>query len=214
MGLRLLSRWQNSAGERVRIALHLKNISYDYVPANSLPPGEYRRLNPQGLLPALVVDGRVIPQSGAILEFLEETQPGPPLLPDDPMLRAQARAFAQLIASDLHPINNNRIRRFLVERLGASERDVQGWYEHWVCLAFAALEVALADRPRDWPFCFGDAPGWADLHLVPQMANARRFRCDLAPYPLLRAVDARCQDLDAFQRARPKAQSDFPGCAS
>lgn len=210
MDLQLLSRWQNSAGERVRIALHLKSLAYAYVPVGSLHPGEYRRLNPQGLLPALVADGRVIPQSGAILEFLEEVQPGPSLLPTDPVLRVQARAFGQLIASDLHPLNNNRVRRFLAERLGASEGDVQGWYEHWVRLAFTALETALAVRPHAWPFCFGEEPGWADLHLVPQVANARRFHCDLAPYPLLQAVDARCQNLDAFQRARPEAQPDFP----
>jgi len=211
MRLRLLSRWQNSAGERVRIALHLKGVPYEYVPVASLPSGEWRRLNPQGLMPALLVDGRPIAQSGAILEWLEETRPDPPLLPRDPLLRADARAFAALIASDLHPVNNNRVRRYLAERLGADDAAVRGWYAHWVRAAFEALEAALAARPEPWPFCFGDAPGWADLHLAPQMANARRFGCDLAPYPLLRAADARCRDLDAFRRATPEAQPDWPG---
>ncbi len=208
--MRLYSRWQNSAGERVRIALNLKGLDYEYVAVGSLPPGDYRRLNPQGLMPALRVGEHVIPQSTAILEYLEETHPEPALLPADPILRAQARAFAQLITSDLHPINNNRVRKYLSERQGASEEDARAWYHHWNGLALTALETALAARPRDWPFCFGAAPGWADLHLVPQMANARRFDCDLGPYPRLRAVDGRCQPLDAFRRARPEAQPDYP----
>lgn len=214
MHLCLLTRWQNSAGERVRIALHLKSVPYDYAPVSTLPPGEWRRLNPQGLMPVLLVDGRPLAQSAAILGFLEEAWPDPPLLPVDPLLRAEARAFAALITSDLHPINNNRVRRYLAERLSADEAALADWYAHWVRLAFDALEAALAARPEPWSFCFGDAPGWADLHLVPQMANARRFGCDLEPYPLLRAVDARCRKLDAFRRARPEAQPDFPGAGA
>ena len=209
--MRLYTRWQNSAGERVRIALNLKGLGCEYVAAGSLPPGEYRRLNPQGLMPALDVgDGRVVAQATAILEYLEETRPEPALLPADPVLRAEARAFAQLIASDLHPINNNRVRKYLSERLGAGEAEMLAWYRHWVGLALAALEETLARRRRDWPFRFGDRPGWADLHLAPQMANARRFGCDLSPYPRLAAVDARCAPLDAFRRARPEAQPDRP----
>ena len=209
--MRLFTRWQNSAGERVRIALNLKGISYEYVAAGSLPPGEYRRLNPQGLMPALGVGGgRVLAQSTAILEYLEETHPEPALLPADPILRAEARAFAQLIASDLHPINNNRVRKYLSERLGVGEEGVLAWYRHWIGVALASLEATLAGRRRDWAFCFGDGPGWADLHLVPQMANARRFACDLSPYPRLLAVHARCEELDAFRRARPEAQPDHP----
>jgi maleylpyruvate isomerase len=214
MRLHLLTRWQNSAGERVRIALHLKGVPYEYVPVSSLPAEEWQRLNPQGLMPALLVDGRALPQSSAILEFLEEAWPDPPLLPAEPLFRAEARAFAALIASDLHPLNNNRVRRYLAERVGADEAALRDWYAHWVRVAFEALEAALAARPEPRPFCFSDAPGWADLHLTPQMANARRFGCDLEPYPLLRAVDARCQDLNAFRRARPEAQPDFPGAGA
>ncbi len=209
--MQLYSQWRNSAGERVRIALHLKGVPYEYIAIGSLPAGAYKALNPQGLMPALRVDGHVIAQSTAILEYLEETYAGVPLLPADPILRAQARAFAQLITSDLHPINNNRVRRYLTDRLGVGEAAVRAWYHHWIGLALPALEAALIARPRDWPFCFGDTPGWADLHLVPQLANARRFDCELKSYPRLCAVDARCQTLDAFRRARAEAQPDYPG---
>ena len=209
--LELYSRWQNSAGERVRIALHLKGLGYIYTPVASLPPGEWRRLNPQGLLPALSDEGRVIAQSAAILEYLEERWPQPALLPADPLLRAQSRAFAQAITADLHPLNNNRVRRYLAERIGADEAAIAAWYRHWVAETLGPLESTLAARSEAWPFCFGEAPGWAELHLVPQLANCRRFGCDLAPYPLLNAIDARCQPLEAFRRARPDAQADFPG---
>lgn len=208
--MRLYSRSQNSAGERVRIALNLKGLDYEYVPVGSLQPGEFLRVNPQGLMPALEVGKYVIAQSAAILDYLEETHSASRLLPADPFLRAQARAFAQLITSDLHPINNSRVRKYLSARLHVAEPGVQAWYEYWTDLALTALETTLSARSRDWPFCFGDAPGWADLHLAPQMANARRFGCDLSSYPLLRAVDARCQALDAFRQAKPEAQPDFP----
>jgi len=137
--------------------------------------------------------------------------PQRPLLPPDPLERARARGFAQLIAADLHPLNNRRVRRFLADPLGVPEEGVMRWYHHWIATAFAALETTMADRAQATPLCFGDAPGWADLHLVPQMANARRFDCDLAPYPLLCAVEARCVALDAFIRARPDRQPDYPG---
>jgi maleylacetoacetate isomerase len=209
--VRLFTQWRNSAGERVRIALHLKRLDYEYVAVGQLAPGAYAKLNPQGLMPALWIGGQVIAQSTAILEYLEETWPVPALLPGDPIMRARARGFAQLITSDLHPLNNNRVRRFLAARMGASEAAVLEWYRHWVSTAFVALEATLASMPDDTPFCFGDEPGWADLHLVPQMANARRFGCDLSAYPRLCAVDARCARRDEFRRARPEAQPDFPG---
>lgn len=209
--MQLYTRWQNSAGERVRIALHLKGIPYDYTAIGGLPRGEYRRINPQGLLPALRVGDRVVAQSTAILEYLEETHPQRPLLPAHPWARAEARAFAQLIAADLHPLNNQRVRRFLADPLGLPDDSVRRWYHHWIAVAFTALETTLHLRVRATPFCFGDEPGWADLHLVPQLANARRFDCDLAPYPLLVAVDARCTVLDAFILAQPDRQPDYPG---
>jgi maleylacetoacetate isomerase len=208
--MRLYTQSRNSAGERVRIALHLKGIDYDYVSIPALPRGDYRRINPQGLMPALEIDGTVIAQSTAILEFLEETHPSPPLLPADPVERAQVRGFGQLIASDLHPLNNFRIRRYLGARLGAGEAEILAWYRHWVAVALTALEETLS-RMATSAFCFGEAPGWADLHLVPQLSTARRFGCDLAPYPRLLGVEARCTELDAFRRARPEAQPDFDG---
>ncbi len=195
----------------MRIALHLKGIPYDYVAIGALPRGDYTSLNPQGLMPALRVDGRVIAQSTAILEYLEEMYPARPLLPANPMARAEARAFGQLIAADLHPLNNNRVRRFLADPLGVLEDGVRRWYDHWIAVALTALETTLRQRSHATAFCFGDEPGWADLHLVPQLANARRFDCDLAPYPLLCAVDVRCQTLDSFIRARADRQPDYPG---
>lgn len=209
--MRLYTQWRNSAGERVRIALHLKAIDYEYVAISSLSPGEYRRLNPQGLMPALQVGDRVFAQATAILEYLEETHPEPALLPTDPVARAEVRSFAQLITSDLHPLNNHRVRKYLAGALGADQEAVQGWYHHWLESGFDALEATLDRRAEPWPFCFGEQPGWADLHLVPQLANARRFDFDLAAYPTLLAVEARCRGLNAFRQARPEAQPDFPG---
>jgi len=209
--MKLYTNQRNSAGERVRIALNLKGLAYDYVSVPAMAPGEYRRLNPQGLMPALEVDGRVIAQSAAILDFLDEGWPDPPLLPADPLLRAEARAFSQHIAAEMHALTVNRVRRFLAEDLLVGEAGVERWLRHWMAEGLAALEAALARRRTDWPFCFSEAPGWADLHLVPQLRNARRFGCDLAPYARLLAVEARCAGLDPFVRARPEHQPDYAG---
>ena len=209
--LRLLSRWQNSAGERVRIALYLKGLDFIYVPVSSLPPGAYRELNPQGLLPALDVDGRIIAQSSAILDYLEEVYPVPSLLPADPVTRAEARAFGAFIAAEMHAVTVHRIRAFLRSDLHVEESGVTHWARHWLVAGLIVLEKTLSRRGKDWPFCFGDVPGWADLHLVPQMSAARRLGCDLSAYPLLLAVEGRCDGLDAFRRAKPEMQPDYPG---
>jgi maleylacetoacetate isomerase len=207
--MKLYTNQRNSAGERVRIALNLKGLDYDYVSVPALPDGEYRRLNPQGLMPALEVDGRIIAQSGAILSFLDEGWPDPPLLPADPILRAEARAFGQPIAAEMHALTVSRVRRFLAATLNVGEAGVEAWLRHWMAQGLGALETTLARRPTDWTFCFGEQPGWADLHLVPQLRNARRFRCALEPYPRLLAVEAHCVNLEAFIRARPEHQPDF-----
>ena len=208
--LALYTHHRNSAGERVRIALNLKGVPYDYVSAVALGD-RYAQVNPQGLMPALEVDGRIIAQSGAILDYLEETHPDPPLLPADPVTRAQARAFGQHIAAEMHAITVMRVRRYLAETMGADEARIAAWQIHWMTLGLTALEAALAGRARDWPFAFGEAPGWADLHLVPQLRNARRFGCDLSSYSRLQAVERLCIDLPAFRDARPENQPDFPG---
>lgn len=209
-GLKLYTYHRNSAGERVRIALNLKGIDYAYVSAPALGD-RYRAINPQGLMPALEVGGRIIAQSSAILEYLEETYPAPPLLPPDPATRAQARAFGAHIAAEMHAITVMRVRRYLAEQMSAGEAAIAAWTVHWLSLGLAALEQALAERPTDWPFAFGDTPGWADLHLIPQLAAARRLGCELGPYPRLLAVEARCIDLPAFVAARPENQPDYPG---
>lgn len=209
--MKLYTLHRNSAGERVRIALNLKGIAYDYVSYTTLGREAYLHINPQGLLPTLELDRQLITQSPAILQYLEETYPAPPLLPTDPILRAQARAFGQVIASEMHALTVLRIRRFLGRELGVGEAGLRRWVGHWLDEGLMTLEAMLQRRPATWPFCYGATPGWADLHLVPQIRNARRFGCDLAAYPLLTGVEARCVDLDAFRRARPEAQPDYSG---
>lgn len=209
MHLRLHTRSQNSAGERVRIVLNLKGIAYEYVAIPSLSSPDYRRINPQGLMPALEIDGTFVAQSMAIVELLEELFPNPSVFPADPIERARARAFALHIAADLHPINNNRVRKYLAGEMGLGDDMVSAWYQHWVATTLASLEAELARRPEAHSFCFGETPSIADACLVPQLANARRFGCDLSTYPLLVAIDTRCQGLAAFRDATPANQPDY-----
>lgn len=210
MRLRLHTRYQNSAGQRIRIVLNLKGLDYDYVPIPSPSSPDCRSLNPQALMPALEIDGRVVAQSMAIAELLEKLFPEPSIFPPDPMVRADVRSFSHLITSDLHPVNNNRVRRYLRDPVGASEAEVSSWYAHWVNKAFTSLEAQLERRSERFAFCFGDGPTLADACLVPQIDNARRFKCDLTGYPLLTAIDRECRKLDALARAAPERQPDFP----
>lgn len=202
--LKLYSAAQNSAGERVRIALNLKRVKYEYIPVSSMGFEEFKRMNPQGLMPAIEVDGQFIAQSSAILMFLEEQYPETPLLPEDPILRAQSRSFASLIASEIHPLTIKRVRKQL------NDAAVQDWIEHWHKLGLQALETMLNQSKNQTRYCFGNAPGWAELHLIPQLANARRFDVELSQYPLLTAIEEDCIKLEAFQNARPENQPDFP----
>lgn len=211
MTIRLHTRAQNSAGERVRIVLNLKNIEYEYVAIPSLSGPDYRALNPQGLMPTLEVDGKAIGQSMAIIELLEDLFPEPSIFPEDLMDKARVRAFAQGICADLHPINNNRVRQYLTEVGGADDDQVAAWYHHWAGRTFSSLEAMITAREVPYVYCFGDSPGLADACLVPQIANARRFNSNLEPYPRLVAIDQACQRLDAFKRAAPWAQPDFEG---
>jgi maleylacetoacetate isomerase/maleylpyruvate isomerase len=206
--LRLHTRAQNSAGERVRIALNLKGITYEYVPVPSLADQAYLRLNPQGLMPALEIDGAVLTQSLAILEYLEERFPDPSILPENPVLRARSRAFAQAVAAEIHALTVNRVRK-RVATLAGDEAAGRDWFRHWAGLGLAALEAGLADR--DSRFAFADHPTLADIALVPQMRNARRLGLDLGPLPRLVALDARCREVEAVRLAAPEAQADFGG---
>ncbi len=212
MRMVLYSNYVNSAGERVRIALGLKGLTYDYISVNDIGWDAYERINPQRLIPTLKAGEALIPQSTAILEYLEETLPEPALLPKDPVLRAQVRGFSQHIVSEMHAIDVIRVRRFLGNDLGVGADGIAHWQRHWFAKGFKALEALLARRPETWPFCFGETPGWADLHLVPQMRKGlTRFGVDVAAYPLLHGVFERCIGLPEFIAATPERQPDWPG---
>ena len=196
----------SSASYRVRIALNLKGIDAESVSLR-LRDGEQRdpayvAVNPQCLVPTLVLDdGTSLTQSQAIIEYLDETHPEPPLLPREAPARAWVRAVAQAIACDIHPLNNLRVLQYLECGLGQDAEAVKAWYAHWVGLGFDAIERQLADPPVRGRFCCGEAPGLADVFLVPQVRNARRYQIDLAAYPRIVAIDAACAELDAFRRA-------------
>lgn len=211
--MKLYSYFRSSAAYRVRIALNLKGLAYETVPVHLLRNGgehrqpAYTALNPQALVPALADDGHWLTQSLAVIEYLEETRGGPPLLPADPPGRARVRALAQLIACDTHPLNNLRVLRYLQDVLAADEAAKNAWYRHWVAESFNALEILLQSAGTG-RFCHGDTPTLADCCLVPQVYNARRFGVDLTPYPAIVRIDAECAALPAFQAAAPEAQPD------
>ncbi|MFC3323753.1 maleylacetoacetate isomerase [Mesorhizobium cantuariense] len=205
--------YRSSTSYRVRIALEMKGLSYDYVP-HHLRHGEhlepaYLAVNPQGLVPALVLgDGTLLTQSLAIIEFLDETCPEPPLLPRDAAGRARVRMLAQMIACDIHPVNNLRVLTSLRTLFGADDEDVVNWFRHWVNEGFQPLEKILASSAETGTFCHGDAPGLADICLVAQVTSNARFGVDLTPYPTIARINAACMALPAFWKAAPENQID------
>lgn len=212
--MKLYSYFRSSAAYRVRIALNLKNLPYEYVPVHLLRSGgeqltaDYRKLSPDAIVPTLVDGDVVLQQSLAIVEYLEETCPSPPLLPAAAADRAYVRAVALQIACEIHPLDNLRVLRYLVREMGVSEEVKNGWYRHWIENGFASLEARLSGDPRTGAFVFGDAPTLADLCLVPQMFNAQRFEIDTTRYPTLQRLYEHACRLDAFARAAPGAQPD------
>lgn len=205
--------FRSSAAWRVRIALELKGLGYDqafrHLRKGEQSSAEFRARNPQALVPALTVVGQgVLTQSLAIIEWLEETQPGPKLLPADAWGRTRVRSLAQIVACDIHPIQNLRVLQYVKRELGQAQPSVDAFARHWIELGLAALETRLGTEAETGAFCHGAAPGLADLCLVPQLGNARRFGVELAPFPTILRIEAACQALPAFAAAAPEAQPD------
>lgn len=211
----LYSYWRSSAAYRARIALNLKQLPHTiksvHLLRNEQHAPEFRDLNPQELLPILFDGERVIRQSLAIIEYLDETYTeGPPLLPVTARARARVRGIALSIACDIHPLGNLRVQQYLEHEFKANEAQRQNWTKHWIETGFDALEAMLVGNPGTGAFCEGDAPSMADICLVPQVYNARRFNLDMEKYPTLARIDAACGELNAFRDAAPEVQMDAP----
>ena len=212
--MKLYSYFRSSAAYRVRIALNLKGLPYEYEPVHLLRGGgeqltpEYRRIGPDGIVPALVDGDLVLQQSLAIIEYLEETHPTPALLPSAPGDRAYVRAIALQIACEIHPLNNLRVLKYLKHTLNVADEAKDAWYRHWVTNGFDVLEPRLASDSRTGTFVYGDTPTMADLALVPQVFNAQRFNVDMSAYPTIQRIYDEALRHDAFVRASPERQPD------
>lgn len=213
--MKLFTYFRSSAAYRARIGLKLKGIDCEaeaiHLRRKEHEAVAFAALNPQRLVPALLVGPDVLTQSLAILEYLDETHPSPPLLPEDPLGRARVRAIAMSIACDIHPIDNMRVLNYLKGPLGHDQQTVDRWYAHWIEIGFAALERTLATDGKAGRFCHGDRPTLADVCLVPQVHNARRGNVDLTPYPTIVRIDEACRALPAFAEAAPDRQPDAEG---
>lgn len=212
--MKLYSYFQSSASYRVRIALNLKGLAYEAVPVNLVKAeqkrGDYAAVNPQMQVPSLVLgSGQVLTQSLAILDYLEERHPTPPLLPRDPIARAQARAIALAIATDISPHGNLKIRQYVSTQFGIPpERVKTEWLRHWTADGLAAVEAMLRALPQAGAFSFGDAPGIVECCLIPQLFAAKRWETDVTPYPIIQRIAAHCEALPAFKAAHPAQQPD------
>jgi maleylpyruvate isomerase len=209
--MKLYSYFRSSAAYRVRIALNLKGLAYETLPVHLTKDGgaqfspEFRAVNPQQRVPALALPGgEILLQSLAIIEYLDETHPEPPLVPADPLLRARVRAAAQIIACDIHPLNNTAVLNYLRHTMGQDQAAVGAWYAHWIVTGFEAVETLI----HPGPYSFGSHVSIADVCIVPQVANARRLKVALERFPNIVAVDAACLQLAAFEAARPENQPD------
>ena len=214
--LKLYGYWRSSAAYRVRIGLNLKGLPYEQIPVHLVRDGgeqhapAYAETNPQKLVPVLAHGERKIRQSLAILEYLDELWPTPALLPPTPRDRARVRAMAQLIACDIHPLNNLRVLQYLEREWNAPQNERDEWVRHWIVEGFHAFEAMLVEDLARGEFCEGDTPSIADCCLVPQVYNARRFSIDLTPFPTICQIEASCQALPAFEAAMPENQPDAP----
>ncbi|MGY0557926.1 maleylacetoacetate isomerase [Lysobacter sp. A421] len=214
--LQLYSYWRSSAAYRVRIGLNLKGLVYETVPVHLVRDGgqqhtdSYRQLNPQELVPVLMHGDRVLRQSVAILEYLDETWPAPGLLPAGSRDRQRVRAIAHAVACDIHPLNNLRVLQYFDRTWNVPPPERDEWVRHWVVDGFSAIEAMLNDHPATGEFCEGDIPGMADCCLIPQVYNARRFGVDVSQFPTIARIDKACLALSAFDRARPELQPDAP----
>lgn len=208
----LYTYFRSSAAFRVRIALALKGLKhqdvYVHLRKNEQMSRAFREVNPQGFVPALIHDGHTISQSLAIIEYLDEIFPDPPLLPSDPLSRARVRQIAYAVACDIHPINNLRVRRFLVREYTRTEVEVDNFMRHWIEQGFDALEEMIGGNPLTGRFCHGDQPTLADLCLIPQIANARAVNMDIERWPTLKAIEKVAYEIPAFVTAQPKSQAD------
>lgn len=213
-GLQLYSYWRSSAAYRVRIALNLKGLEHEIVPVHLVREGgeqhgaAYRQVNPQGLVPALRHGQRLVRQSMAIIEYLDESFADHPLLPTTARDRARVRGLAHLVACDMHPLGNLRVMQYLEREFKAKPAQREAWTRHWLALGFDAIETLLQESPTTADFCDGDRPGLADCLLVPQVYNAHRLKLDLTPWPTVRRIEAHCLTLEAFRKAAPEAQPD------
>lgn len=213
--MKLYTYWRSSASYRVRIGLAIKGLSYESVPVHLLRDGgehlkeSYTKINPQQQVPSLELDdGTVLTQSLAILEYLDETYPDPPLMPTTPVDRARVRALTQVIACDIHPINNLNVLSYLINDMNVDQENRVVWYRNWIEIGFPSFEKLLTSSSKTGKFCHGDTLTLADALLIPQIYNARRFDVDLSSFPTILRIEKACLELDSFQAAKPEAQVD------